>query len=697
MSVIRDVVDFNKFFGGVHDLREKFGHAWHKGHAMASDTALLEHVESNVAVIGGDKDDVVILEGEKDELPPLIPRELLFGNPEKSAVRLSSDGKRLAYLAADEKGVLNVHVRTIGKSDDHVVTSDPKRGIRGDNFAWQEDGQHILYLQDKDGDENWHIYQTNISTGKTRDLIPFENVQAQIIALDPRFPDEMLIGLNRRDPKVHDVYRVNLKDGTLQLDTVNPGDVVTWEADNTFQVRAAQAILPNGDIEIRVRDNSGSSDKAGPSWSPLMKWGVEENDGGIVGFTPDDRGLWIESSLGANASRLLEVDIDTGKRKVLAEDKQYDAGGVLIHPEKRTLQAVEFTRDRGEWTPLDPSIKSDLEAVKKVRDGDFQVVSRDLKDQKWVVASAVSDGPVTYYLYDHQKKKAEKLFSSQPALEEYRLAKMEPFSFRARDGLTIHGYVTLPPGMRPKNLPTIIYVHGGPQHRDTWGYEPVVQWMANRGYAVIQVNYRGSTGYGKDFVNAGNHEWGGKMHDDLLDAKQWAIKHGYTNPQKTAILGGSYGGYATLVGVSFTPKEFVCGVDIVGPSNLVTLLKNIPPYWEPARSMLNVRWGNPDTEEEFLKSRSPLFKADQIEVPLLIGQGANDPRVNKGESDQIVAAMRKNGQEVEYLVFPDEGHGFRRPENRKKFYAFAEQFLAKHLGGRSEPASEKESVDGIKQ
>jgi len=622
------------------------------------------------------------------ELPPLIPRETLFGNPEKAQARLSPDGKLLAYLAPD-KGVLNVWVRTLGQNDDQVVTADKKRGIR--YYEWQQDSEHILYIQDFDGDENWHVYQTNLKTKNTRDLTPFQGVQAQIVAIDPNFPDQILVGLNLRDRRLHDVYRINLNNGAVEMDTENPGDVAGWQQDNQFVVRAAQVALPDGGTEIRVRDDAKAP------WRTFQKWGPDEAFGGVVGFTPDNKSLYLISSVGANAARLVEVEVANGKSKVVAEDKQYDVGWTLTHPKTHKLEAVAFIRQRTEWTVIDKSLQADFDAFRKVHDGDFYIDSRDLQDRAWIVSYVVDDGPVAFYAYDRATRKATLLFSSRPALEKYRLAKMQPISFPARDGMTIYGYLTLPVGLAPKNLPTVLNVHGGPWGRDTWGLDNEVQWLANRGYAVLQINFRGSTGYGKVFVNAGDREWAGKMHADLIDGKNWAVKQAYTDPKKVCIMGGSYGGYATLVGLTFTPDEFTCGVDIVGPSNLVTLLSTIPPYWTPIKSVFKKRVGDLETEQEFLKSRSPLFKADQIKAPLLIGQGANDPRVKQAESDQIVAAMRKNGKPVEYIVFPDEGHGFARPENRLKFYAAAEPFLAKYLGGRAEPPSEKEKSDDLRK
>jgi dipeptidyl aminopeptidase/acylaminoacyl peptidase len=618
----------------------------------------------------------------------MIPRELLFGNPERAQPRLSPDGAKLAYLAP-HNGVLNVWVRTIGKEDDHVITADKKRGIRF--YTWQYDGKHVLYIQDRDGDENWHLYQTNLETKLTRDLTPFEGVQAQPIAHEPEFPDVYLAGLNIRDRRLHDVYRINLKTGAVELDTQNPGDVAGWTTDNNLQVRAAHIYAPDGGTVIRIRDNPKAP------WREFQKWGADETFGGLAGFTPDNKGAWVISSVGANAARLLEVDLATGKSKVIAEDAQYDVAGIMEHPRTRKLEAVSFVRARTEWQVLDKSVEADFEALRKVRDGDFTVGSRDLADKAWLVGYVVDDGPVAYYAYDRATKKATFLFTNRPALEKFKLAKMQPISFQSRDGLTIHGYLSLPPDKEPRNLPMVLNVHGGPWGRDTWGLNNEVQWLTNRGYAVLQINFRGSTGYGKAFLNAGDREWGGKMHDDLIDGKNWAVQQGYADPKKICIYGGSYGGYATLVGVTFTPDEFACGVDIVGPSNIVTLIQTIPPYWEPVKAIFKKRVGDIEKDKEFLESRSPLFKADQIKVPLLIAQGANDPRVKQAESDQIVAAMRKNNKPVEYIVFPDEGHGFARPENRLKFYAAAEAFLGKYLGGRVEPPSDSEKWEALKK
>jgi dipeptidyl aminopeptidase/acylaminoacyl peptidase len=609
------------------------------------------------------------------QLPPLIPRDILFGNPERTQPRLSPDGRYLAYIAPDESNVLQVWLQTIGQADHRQITADKKRGIRA--YFWTYDGSHLIYMQDADGDENFHCYSVDIHSNIVRDLTPFQGVKAQPIDLDPEFPDQLLVGMNLKNPQSFDVYRIHLSSGAVEFDTENPGNIVSWTADPQFNIRVAIAATPDGGSDLLYRDTIDQP------WELLRHWGPED-EGYAVGFSADGKTLYIVGSHDANAERLLALDLSTRQETVIAADEQYDVGGVVAHPTERTLQAVAFYKDKLEWQILDASIAEDFETIAQVRPGEFGISSRTLDDQRWLVAYTTDDGPTYYYTYDRASKTSQLLFSTKPVLEDLPLASMQPVSYVARDGLTIHGYLTTPVGIAAQNLPTVLLVHGGPWARDTWGYDPEAQWLANRGYAVLQVNFRGSTGYGKAFVNAGNREWAAKMHDDLLDAVQWLKDQGIADPAKIAIMGGSYGGYATLVGLTFTPDVFAAGVDIVGPSNLITLMQSIPPYWEPLKAQFCHRVGNLD-EEEFLKSRSPLFFCDQIQKPLLIGQGANDPRVKQAESDQIAEAMRQSGKPVEYVLYTDEGHGFARPENRLHFYAVAEEFLAKYLGGRCEP------------
>jgi len=613
----------------------------------------------------------------KAELPPLIPREAIFGNPDKASPQISPDGKRLAYLAPDE-GVLNVWVRTIGKNDDQVVTKDRKRGIR--QYFWAENNEHVLYLQDKEGDENWHIYTVNLSNKEERDLTPYPSVQARVEAVDQKFPNEILVSINNRNPQLHDVYRADLKSGKLTLAAQNDEGFIGWVSDHEFKIRGASTPSPDGGTKLMIRENPDSA------WRLLTTFGPEDAlSSGPVSFTPDGKGLYTINSTGSNTAQLRELDITSGKEKVIATDDTADVANVEIHPTKKTVQAVSFLKQRNEWKVLDPTIADDFAAIGKLHRGDFQIINRDHADRTWLVSFASDNKPIAYFAYNRDTKQGEFLFYNRKSLENVTLAEMKPISFKARDGMTIHGYLTLPPGIPGKNLPMVLNPHGGPWARDTWGYNGNAQWLANRGYAVLQPNFRGSTGYGKQFLNAANREWGGKMQDDLTDAVQWAIKEGIADPKRVAIFGGSYGGYATLAGLTFTPDLYACGVDIVGPSSLLTFMYTIPPYWKPLEPIFFNRVGHPEKDKEFLKSRSPLFHIDKVNRPLLIAQGANDPRVNKAESLQMVDALKKAGKVVEYHEYPDEGHGFARPENRMDFYAKAEKFLGTHIGGRVEP------------
>lgn len=608
--------------------------------------------------------------------PEIIPREVLFGNPVKTSPQVSPDGGRMAYLAPVDN-VLNVWVKTIGQLDDKAVTTDTNRGIR--RYFWAADSKHIMYLQDVGGNENWRLYGVNLDNAEVSDLTPYENVQVQIVDRNKNFPNELLIAINKENPQLHDVYHLDLTTNELKLVARNSGNIIQWTTDANFKVRGAMASNPEGGFDLLVRETENSN------WDKILTWDSENSlSSGALTFAKDGTSIYLQDSRDVNAGRLVKLDLATKEISVIAEDPQYDVGNVMIHPDTYEIQAVSFTKARNEWHVLDETIKGDFDAIGKMDRGDFFITDRDNADDTWIVGFTKDNGPVAYYAYDRNSKTGEFLFDQRPELKKYKLAEMEPVSFTSRDGLTIHGYITYPIGKDKKNLPLVLNVHGGPWARDVWGYDSEAQWLANRGYACLQVNFRGSTGYGKEFLNAGDKEWGGKMHNDLVDAVKWAQEQSIADPQKTAIYGGSYGGYSALVGATFTPELFRCAVDIVGPSNLITWITTIPPYWASFRALLYKRVGNPDTEAEFLESRSPLFRVDQIKIPMLIAQGANDPRVKKEESEQIVEAMKKNGIEYEYLLFPDEGHGFARPENRLKFYAAAEKFLAKHLGGRHE-------------
>ena len=611
----------------------------------------------------------------------LIPREVLFGNPERLSPRISPDGTRLAWIAPHQ-GVLNVWIAPtnaeagVDWAAAQVVTDDTDRGIR--MFAWAHDGRHLLYLQDTGGDENWRLHDVDLETMQRRDLTPFEGVQTQLIAMERKFPTEVLIGLNRDNAELHDVYRLDLVTGELAKEVENPG-FIGWIADAQLAVRAAAAPRPDGGFVLLVRDTADAQ------WRELLTIPADDAlTSNPIAFSEDGSSLLGTSSVGANTGRLVRIDTATGAQKVLAADPEADVGDVRLHPDTREPQIVTFEKDRSEYVVLDPSVADDLAAIRALHPGDPTFADADDADATWLVGFTNDSGAVPFFAYDRASKSGRFLFEHQPALSRYELAPMEPFSFTSRDGLTVHGYATFPPGADRSGLPAVLNVHGGPWARDAWGFDPEAQWLANRGYLCVQVNYRGSTGYGKAFVNAGDREWGGKMQDDLTDAVAYVAGQGWADPARVAIYGGSYGGYAALAGATFTPDLFCCAVDIVGPSNLKTLIETIPPYWAPMIAQFHRRVGDPAKDADFLWSRSPLSRVRDIRIPLLIAQGANDPRVKQAESEQIVAALTEAGIEHEYLLFPDEGHGFAKPENRLRFYAAAERFLARYLGGRAE-------------
>ena len=494
---------------------------------------------------------------------PVISRDILFGNPERMSPQLSPDGKKLAWLAPDEKNVLQVWVKTVGQEDGKKVTADKKRGIR--QYLWAQDDRTLLYLQDSDGDENFHVYGVDLVSGNVRDLTPFQGVRASPSHVSQKVRDRILVSMNLRDRRLFDVYEVNLESGALKLVAENPGDVDDWAANDDLEVKAAFARKPDASTEIRVRESATAP------WTTLLTAPFGESIG-VLDLTADGAALLIESTLNANTARVIRKEIATGTETVIAENPNVDAGQVMIHPVKHVVQAVDFPAGRQAWTVIDPLVRADFEGIWKLRDGDFSVVNRDRDDRTWLVAFTEDRGPVRYYAWDRETKKGTFLFVARPKLEGLPLAQMRAVSFPARDGLTLNGYLTLPVGLKAQNLPLVLFVHGGPWARDTWGFNPNVQWLANRGYAVMQVNFRGSTGYGKKFLNAANKQWGKAMHTDLLDAVDWTVKQGWVDAKRVAIMGGSYGGYSALAGVTFTPDVFKCSVDIVGPSNLFTLL-----------------------------------------------------------------------------------------------------------------------------
>jgi len=601
-----------------------------------------------------------------------IPLKVLFGSSQKSRPQISPDGSKLAYLAPIN-GIRNIFVKTLGKDDDRAITNQQQRDIT--NYFWNFNNNEIFYLQDKAGNENWHIYSVDLNTKRVTSITPFEGIRVGVISYKKQFPDEMLISMNKRDPKVFDVYKLDLKTKDLKMVVQNSGNITDWTVDEYNKVRAAKAAKEDGSCDGLVRDDENSP------WRKIGNWGLEDDAGNyFFGFSKDGKFIYASDSRNANTSRLIALDAKTGEiQKVIYEDPNFDFGSILRNKDTGKIQLVTIHRAKKEWIIFDKELEKDIKLMRKLDEGELGLCDRDKHDKKWIISFIKDNGPVSYWLFDRETKKSEFLFCNKPELKKYKLAKMEPISFVSRDGFTIHGYLTKPVGF-VKNLPLILNVHGGPWARDFWGYNPEVQFLANRGHAVLQVNFRGSTGYGKNFVNIANKQWGAKMHDDLVDAVDWAVKKGIADPKKVAIYGGSYGGYAALVGATFTPDLFCCAIDIVGPSNLVTLLNSIPPYWKVRKRMMELRIGSPETEKEFLESVSPLFKADKIKIPVMVVQGANDPRVKKHEAEQIVTAMEKNGVDYKYLLFEDEGHGLLKECNRMKFYEAAEKFLAKNMG-----------------
>jgi len=616
----------------------------------------------------------------------VIPRREFFGNPDRASVQISPDGTQISYLAPLD-GVLNVWVAPRSDvSKARAVTADRGRGIRV--YFWAYTSRHIIYLKDKNGDENWRAYSVDLLTGNEVDLTPLEGVQARIQGVSRYFPEEILVGLNDRNPQLHDLYRINIVTGAREKVVENNEGFFEYVSDDRYRVRFAFRLTPDGGNEVLKRAEDGK-------WELYLQ--IPQEDvltTSPVDFDESGEVLYMIDSRGRDTAALKTVNLKTGMEVTIGEDSRADVDGVLIHPVRKTIEAYATTYELREWRLVDPSLAEDFAYLKEVMSGAWEIVSRSDDDQWWIVADIRDDSPVRYYLYDRKKKQAQFLFTNRSNLENKPLAKMWPATISSRDGLNLVVYYTLPVwsdrdgDKKPDQpLPTVLWVHGGPWFRDTWGYNAVHQWFANRGYAVISVNFRGSTGFGKKFLNAANREWGGKMHDDLIDTVEWAIREGIADPKKIAIGGGSYGGYATLVGMTLTPEVFACGVDLVGPSNLITFMNAIPPYWKPLMDLFITRVGDHRTEEgrKFLMERSPLTYVDRIKRPLLIGQGANDPRVNQKESDQIVEAMQEKGIPVTYALYPDEGHGFARPENSLSFFALADVFLGNCLGGRTEP------------
>ena len=606
----------------------------------------------------------------------LIERAKFFGNPTKTAGRISPDGKWLSWIAPRD-GVMNVWVAPLdAPAKAKPLTNEKARPIR--TAFWSPDSRMLLFINDKGGDENFLLYGVDVASGAQKNLTPFEKTRVELVNMSRSVKDRILVGINNRDPRWHDVYSLELASGKLTLVQQNDG-YAGFIADENLKLRIAQKSRSDGGTDYyRIADGK-------PEATPMAEVGLDDSlTTSPLGFTTDARTLYWQDSRGRNTAALIAQDVASGKTSVVAEDARADIGSALTDPKTGRPLAYQLEYLKHEYVPLDPAIKADLDFLKQAAKGDFSVVSQDDANDKWIVAIDRVTAPASTWLYQRKGKRLTQLFVARPELEGAPLVQMYPQEIKARDGMTLVSYLTLPKDADPTGsgkagapVPLVLFVHGGPWGRDGYGYHPYHQWLANRGYAVLSVNYRGSTGFGKKFISAGDLEWGRKMHDDLLDAVDWAVKNGVTARDKVAIMGGSYGGYATLAGMAFTPTTFACGVDIVGPSNLFTLLETIPPYWESFKQQFYKRMGDPTTEagRAMLKERSPLNAADKIVRPLLIGQGANDPRVNVRESDQIVASMSAKNIPVTYVLFPDEGHGFARPVNNIAFQAVAENFL----------------------
>jgi dipeptidyl aminopeptidase/acylaminoacyl peptidase len=614
----------------------------------------------------------------------LIPRTVLFGNPDRSNVQLSPDGKHISWLAAKD-GVLNVFVAPTDHPDKAVaITNDKTRPVR--LYVWTFDNKHLLYSQDTGGDENWHVFRVDITGGAAVDLTPQKGARADIWSLSERHPNTVLIGENDRDPHAFDAYSIDLATGKKTLLIENKDEYSGFVTDNDLRPKIAVKAMPDGSNHLFVPDGK----KGWTDWDTIPFDDALTTNAMTV--TDDGKTVYMIDSRPGDTAAFVSIDLKTKKAKTLASDPKADIGGTFWHPTKHVPLAYSVEYDRVKWHALDKSIEPDLDGLAKLAgDGDFFIASTSLDMKTWIVGTTSPTKPGNFYLWDHGKHAGTFLFSVRADLEKQPLVAMEPVTIPSRDGLSLVSYLTKPAGATGP-VPMVLLVHGGPWGRDSYGYEPFAQLLANRGYAVLQVNFRASTGFGKRFVNAGNLQWSKKMHDDLLDGVKWAIDKGVTTKDQVAIMGGSYGGYSTLVGMTMTPDVFACGVDVVGPSNIITLVGTIPPYWKPLVAQFKLRVGDWDTPEgkALLEQASPLTHASAIKHPLMIGQGANDPRVNQRESEQIVSAMKTHNLPVTYILFPDEGHGFARPENNIAFFGAAEAFLSAHLGGFYLPLSADE-------
>jgi dipeptidyl aminopeptidase/acylaminoacyl peptidase len=613
----------------------------------------------------------------------LLRRRLIFADPERSIVRISHDGTRIAFRAPVD-GVLNLWIAPIDLIDEaRPLTAVTERNL-GPWIVWMHDNRHVVFFRETAGDENWRAWGADLQTGEVRPLTPGAGVTCYIQQISRHFPSELLIAHNARDKRYFDIYRVNVVTGESTLVQQNEGFTGHF-TDQQFRVRFAVRHTEDGDVEYLQRGTDGE-------WALFSRIGVQDAMATrAIEFSADGRELYWLDSRGRDTAAVVEHDLASGTVRVLAQDPRADFTQLVLDPISERPVAAARSFERVAWQVLDPDYRDDFDYLARQSRGDLAITSISQDRRQWIVAYQYDDAPTEWFHYDRGVRQARRLFSSTPAWEGVPFVPMEPVIIGARDGLKLVSYLSRPrDASSAAPLPMVLLVHGGPWTRDVWGLYADHQWLANRGYAVLSVNYRGSTGFGKAFVNAANLEWAGRMHDDLIDAVDWAIAQGIADPARVAIMGGSYGGYSALVGLTFTPEKFACAVDLVGPSNLATFLNTIPEYWMTWKSLWKVRMGDYTTEagRRFLEERSPLNLADRIVRPLLIGQGANDVRVKASESEQIVASMQRHGIPVTYVYYRDEGHGLGRPENRRSFKAVVEAFLAAHLSGRCEPVGD---------
>ncbi len=615
----------------------------------------------------------------KEKMGRLIPMEDFFRNPENTYFSLSPDGEHLAFMKPWENR-LNVHVQKIGEEEVTRITSATERDIAG--YLWANNNR-IAYVQDTAGDENFRLYAVNIDGTEEKELTPFEKVRVQLIDELKEDEEHMLIGMNKRDARVFDAYRININTGDMEMIAQNPGNIISWQTDHDGNLRVA-GTTDGVNTSVLYRESEKDD------FQVLVTTSFKETLQPLF-FTFDNKNLYVAYNIGRDKTAIYEYDVKNKETtKLIYENPEVDVSNLLKSDKRKIITGVSYFIDKRHYHFFDED-REQLQKSLEERLPSYEVVVTDMsKDERKVMVRTYSDRSLgAYYYFNRDTDEFIKLADVSPWLNEDELAEMKPISYQSRDGLTIHGYLTLPLGLKPEKLPVVINPHGGPWARDRWGFNPEAQFLANRGYAVLQMNFRGSTGYGRAFWEASFKQWGLTMQDDITDGVKWLIDQEIADPERVGIYGGSYGGYATLAGVTFTPDLYACGVDYVGVSNLFTLIKSIPPYWEPMRQMFYEMIGDPEKDKDLYEKISPLFHADNIKAPLLVAQGANDPRVNKQESDQIVEALKKRGIEVNYMVKDNEGHGFRNEENRFDFYRAMEEFLGKHLDGRVEEKAQE--------